>query len=156
MEKRNDELMSLLKQRGWTLAVAESLTGGMIASSLCQVSGASQVFVDGVISYSNLSKVRRLGVQQETLDKYTAVSAETAKEMAEGVRRCLGTDVGLSSTGVAGPDAFDADGNPKGLYYIGLAYGEESYVREFHAEGERNEIRQEAAENALAFLLEIL
>ena len=156
MEQLNVKIIDLLKQRGLKLATAESLTGGMIASELCAVSGASDVFLDGVVSYSNLSKIRRLGLAQETLDKYTAVSAETASAMAKGVRQCLGTDVGLSSTGVAGPDAYDADGNPKGLYYIGISCDQETYVREFRVSGGRNEIRQKAMESALSFLLEVL
>ena len=156
MEELNNRLMDLLKRRGITLATAESLTGGMIASELCAVSGASEVFLEGVVSYTNQSKIRRLGVKQTTLVEYTAVSAAVAEEMAIGVRQCLDTDIGLSSTGVAGPDAFDSDGNPRGLYYIGISYGEKTCIREFRVEGERNEIRKKATESALAFLLEML
>ena len=123
-----ETLSRLLRQRGLTLAAAESCTGGLIAKRMTDLPGASQVFRGGVVSYTNEVKVAVLGVRQETLDRFGAVSAETAREMAEGVRRITGADIGLSVTGVAGPDP-DERGTPVGIVYIGLAAPEGTFCR---------------------------
>ena len=100
-------LVVTLKARGLTLAAAESCTGGLAAKRLTDVPGASAVFLGGVVSYTNGVKERVLHVPHETLETYSAVSEQTARAMAEGVRRLTGADVGLSVTGVAGPDRDD-------------------------------------------------
>ncbi len=110
----------LLKSQKATLAVAESCTGGLICDRITNISGSSEYFMGGVIAYSNAEKTARLGVSPETLARHGAVSEETAKEMAAGVRRTTGTDFGLSTTGIAGPTGA-TPGKPVGLVYVGLA-----------------------------------
>ena len=110
MEKR---VIEKLRERGLLLATAESCTGGLCAKRLTDVAGASQVFCGGVVSYTNDVKMRLLGVKEETLAQFGAVSGETAREMAEGVRKATGADVAVSVTGVAGPSS-DEMGNVVG------------------------------------------
>ena len=121
-------LEGLLKEKGLTLGTAESCTGGLMAKRLTDLSGASQVFKGGIVSYTNEVKHHVLGVPQELLDQYGAVSAPVAEAMAEGARRVLGCDIGLSSTGVAGPDKDDR-GNEVGTMFVGIATPEGTYVR---------------------------
>jgi len=111
---------ALLKEKKATVAVAESCTGGMIASMLTDISGSSDYFLFGGVTYSNEAKSRVLGVLPETLEKYGAVSEETVREMAEGVRRVAGADYGLSTSGIAGPTGGTPD-KPVGTVCIGLA-----------------------------------
>ena len=111
---------ALLREKRLTLAAAESCTGGLIAKRMTDLSGASQIFMGGVVSYTNQVKARVLGVPQALLDEYGAVSEPVARAMAEGVRRITGADVGVSVTGVAGPDRDDR-GNEVGTVYIALA-----------------------------------
>lgn len=132
------------------LAVAESCTGGLVASKLVEYAGISSVFIEGAVTYTNDAKIRRLGVLKSTLDKYTAVSPETAAEMAEGIAKASGADIGLSTTGVAGPGP--SEGKPEGLVYIGLYINGETHVKELHLAGKRNVIRERAAYSALDFL----
>ena len=110
----------LLKERGLTVALAESCTGGNIANLLTNISGSSEFFERGVISYSNGSKVEMLKVDEEALSQFGAVSLEVAMQMAEGIRRISGTDLGLSVTGILGPTGAVA-GKPVGLVYIGIS-----------------------------------
>ena len=110
----------LLTENGLTLAAAESCTGGLIAERMTNLPGASNVFMGGVVSYTNTVKANVLGVPQELLDEFGAVSEPVAKAMAEGVRMATGSDLGVSVTGVAGP-ASDDRGNPVGTVYVGLA-----------------------------------
>ena len=124
-------LEGLLKEKGLTLGTAESCTGGLMAKRLTDLSGASQVFKGGIVSYTNEVKHNVLGVPQELLDQYGAVSAPVAEAMAEGARRVLGCDIGLSSTGVAGPDKDDR-GNEVGTMFVGIATPEGTYVRPLH------------------------
>lgn len=138
----------LLHQRGLTLSTAESCTGGLAAKRITDLPGASQVFRGGVVCYTNEVKRDVLGVPQETLDEYGAVSAETAKALALGARRVLGSDLALSVTGVAGPDPDDR-GNPVGLVYIGLAAGDQVWVKETRLGQARDRIRNSAALTAL-------
>ena len=111
---------SLLREKGRTLAAAESCTGGLIAKRMTDLPGASQVFLGGVVSYTNFVKANVLGVPQALLEEYGAVSEPVARAMAEGVRRITGADYGVSVTGVAGPDS-DERGNPVGTVFIGLS-----------------------------------
>lgn len=118
-----------LRERGWTIALAESCTGGLCAKRITDISGASEVFAYGCVTYSNEAKMRLLGVSQDTLDRFTAVSAETALEMARGVRKLAGADVGLSFTGYAGPGGGTGE-HPVGTVFIGLsAPGVETVLR---------------------------
>ena len=118
----------LLAQRGLTLGVAESCTGGLMAKRLTDVPGASKVFKGGIVSYTNQVKAGILGVPQELLDQFGAVSAQVAQAMAEGARRVLGCDIALSSTGVAGPDRDDW-GNEVGTMFVAIATPDGSFVR---------------------------
>jgi len=111
-----------------TIAVAESCTGGLIANRITNVSGSSEVFINGLVAYSNESKVRLLGVSEATLERHGAVSEEVAREMAEGVRARSKTDLALSTTGIAGP-AGGTPEKPVGLVYIGFATSKETVVQ---------------------------
>ncbi len=113
-----EKVVSLLKEKGETVAFAESCTGGLCAKRITDISGASEIFHCGVVSYSNDIKHKILGVGEETLDRYTAVSEETAKEMAEGIRQLSGADYGVSITGYAGP----GDEEEVGLIYIAVSH----------------------------------
>ncbi len=117
--KPAQELTETLIKKHRTIATAESCTGGLISKMITDAAGASEVFHCGVCSYSNDIKESILGVKRETLEKYGAVSSQTALEMAQGVRRIAGADIGLSTTGIAGPGGGSAD-KPVGLVYIGL------------------------------------
>ncbi len=139
---------ALLREHGATLAVAESCTGGMIASKLVSVPGISAYFIEGVVTYSNDAKIRRLGVRPETLAAHTAVSAETAREMAEGIRRTSGASLGVATTGIAGPDGGTVE-QPVGLVYIALASESGTAVQELRLTGSRERIRNVASLHAL-------
>lgn len=148
----NDEALAhivarLLREQGKTIAVAESLTGGMIADKLVEIPGISKHFVEGAVLYSNAAK-ERLGVSSATLCAYSAVSEQTAKEMARCMRLHAGSDIAVSTTGVAGPGADEA-GNPEGLIYIGIA--DETGERAFKLQtgGNRQRTRMYACLSAL-------
>ena len=143
---------ALLKDRGLTVGTAESCTGGLLAKLLTDLPGSSAVFRGGVVSYTNGVKAGLLGVPQDLLDRYGAVSPQVAEAMAQGAKAALGCDIALSSTGVAGPDADDR-GNPIGLVYLGLAWGDQCRVTEFRAGPvERERVRRQAAQTALDLL----
>ena len=137
-----------LKARGVTFAAAESCTGGRVAERITALPGVSSVYRGGVVSYWTSVKAAVLGVPQETLDQYGAVSEETARAMAEGVRRLTGSDLSVSVTGLAGPDGDDR-GNPVGTVYLGLSLPGETLVRRLALGGDRPRIRLLAASNAL-------
>lgn len=145
----------LLLAQKKTIAVAESCTGGMITSKLIEYPGISNVLLEGCVTYSNDAKMRRLGVQAETLEKYTAVSEQTAAEMAEGVAKTSGADIGIATTGIAGPDG-GTEEHPVGLVYIGLYINGKTTVTKYHYAGKRNKIRARATMNALNLLREAL
>ena len=140
---------------GRTLSVAESCTGGGIGASLTAVSGASRVFVGGVISYTNAVKNRILGVNQEILDEFGAVSAPVARAMASGVRELMQCDVAVSVTGLAGLGGDDF-GNPVGTVFIGYADENQALAKEYHFDGDRDSVRNQAVRAALELILEVL
>lgn len=154
MVKQSLSAEVLTRLAGKRLATAESLTGGGIGQAITSVSGASAVFAGGVISYTNEVKHKVLGVSVEILDTCGAVSAPVAKAMAQGVRRCLGVDVAVSVTGLAGPDG-DAFGNPVGMVFIGYADGRTAFAREYHFDGDRAQVREQTIEAALGLVLEM-
>ncbi len=117
-----------LMSRGLTIAAAESCTGGMFGAALTDIPGISAVFDRSLVTYSNQAKIDELGVRPETLEKYGAVSEQTALEMAEGVRKKAGTDIGISVTGIAGPDG-GTEEKHVGLVYIGLSFGNQCICR---------------------------
>jgi len=138
-------------KKALTISTAESCTGGMIASKLIEVPGISENFIEGIVSYSNEAKIKRLKVKKETLEKYGAVSEEVAREMLEGLK----TDIGISTTGIAGPGGGTKD-KPVGLVYIGIKVKDEVKIFRRELKGDRNKIRQRAMMHALYNLLKIL
>ena len=141
------KIVAALAARGENVGCAESLTGGLLSDAFVQVPGASQVFMGGIVAYDEGRKISLLGVSPGTLEAYTAVSAQTAREMAEGARRRLGVDYALATTGYAGPDGEDV-----GLVYVALAGPEGTRARECRFSGSRAEIREQAVQAALNLL----
>jgi nicotinamide-nucleotide amidase len=155
-EKEEEKLIEtlvaeLLVKHKLTISTAESCTGGLLAGRLINYPGISSAFLEGVITYSNEAKMKRLGVKRETLEKYGAVSKETAKEMVEGLVESTGTDVGISVTGIAGPGGGSLE-KPVGLVYIGFSIKGRSFIRRFNFIGNRDEVRQQTVFNALEVL----
>lgn len=149
LEKR---LSEVLRSKNLKISLAESCTGGLISHRITNVSGSSDYFERGVIAYSNNSKTELLGVSKVILESFGAVSSETAKAMAEGVRRLSNTDLGLSVTGIAGP----LGGTPKkpvGLVYIGLSSSKSTIVKEHRFQGSRDEVKEQSSEEALKMVL---
>ena len=145
----------LLTERGLTLAVAESCTGGLLGHRLTNVPGSSTYFLGGIVAYSYDAKERLLGVRHNTLYDHGAVSEPTALEMAQGVRRMLGSDIGLSVTGIAGPGG-GLPGKPVGLTWIGLSARDHDEARRFIWNLDREGNKMESAEAALAMALDYL
>ncbi len=141
----------ILVERNLTISTAESCTGGLIAAKFINYPGISSVFLDGAVTYSNEAKMHRLNVKKETLDKFGAVSEETAREMAEGIAKTSGTDIGLSTTGIAGPDG-GSEEKPVGLVYVGLYIKGDVFVKKLQLSGERNKVRNRAAVSAIDYL----
>ena len=146
-----------LTQKGMTVGCAESCTGGMIAEMLTDVSGASAVFAGGLVTYTNAIKIKLLGVSADTIHRYTEVSEQTVREMAEGARRTLGTDFAVATTGYAGPTGGTAE-NPVGTVYVGIAApnGTASLRLSYSASKSRDYIRTAAARRALMELLKTI
>lgn len=140
-----------LISKNLTISTAESCTGGMLASTLINYPGISKVFLEGAVTYSNEAKIKRLGVKKETLDKYGAVSEETAREMALGIAKTSETNIGLSTTGLAGPDGGTKE-KPVGLVYIGLSINGEVRVKKLNLQGDRQKIRIRTVMNILDWL----
>lgn len=150
-----EKLVSLLVEKGLTVTTAESCTGGMIASQIVNVSGASEVFNAGFITYANSAKEAYAGVLSETLQTYGAVSSQVALEMARGVAKTAGAEVGISVTGIAGPGGGSVE-KPVGLVYIGCHVCGKTDYKEFHFTGDRLTIRQNSAKEAINFAVEML
>tara|TARA_B100001971_G_C18083582_1_gene479644 strand:- start:232 stop:711 length:480 start_codon:yes stop_codon:yes gene_type:complete len=142
------EIGILLINQDITLSVAESCTGGNIASVITSVPGSSNYFQGGIIAYSNDVKIKQLNVCLEDLKKYSAVSKKVVIQMAEGVKQQFQTDFSLSTSGYAGPEGDDV-----GLVFIAVARPKKTLVKEFFFEGSRNEIIKQITSSALTFLL---
>ncbi len=156
------ELKEILKRKGLTVSTAESCTGGMVASRIVNVPGSSEYFMGGVVAYDNSVKMKVLNVKAETLLKYGAVSEETAREMALGVKELLGTDCSISTTGIAGPTGGTPE-KPEGLTFIGICYKNRVEVFKFIFEDKdpdpvkrRNNRRRKAAKKAIQLLIKML
>jgi nicotinamide-nucleotide amidase len=159
-------VVSKLCERGLTLATAESCTGGLVGKRITEIAGCSEVYLGGVISYANSVKLSQLGVSEETLQKYGAVSEETALEMCEGAAKSLGADIGISTTGIAGPDGGSTE-KPVGLVYVGVYFDDKksgetirraiklNLARRMYKD-EREMIRYMASSNALREILKLL
>lgn len=141
----------ILCDKRLTISTAESCTGGMIAEKLISYPGISKVYLEGMVTYSNESKIRRLGVKKETLEKYGAVSEQTAKEMAEGIARESGSNIAIVTTGIAGPGG-GTEEKPVGLVYVALSINGELKVKKFNFQGDRDKVRVRATMNALDWL----
>ncbi|MBQ2811803.1 MAG: nicotinamide-nucleotide amidohydrolase family protein [Clostridia bacterium] len=153
-----EKAVELLLVHGKKLALAESCTGGYIAKRITDIPGSSAVFECGVVSYSNEVKINLLGVNPETIEKYTEVSTQTAAEMAEGVRRLSGADFALSVTGISGPGGA-SEGKPVGLAYIGFSHEGGTTVKELRTgkkENSRDYNRYVTASTALHILIDYL
>ena len=144
-----------LLAKGYTVTTAESCTGGLIAATLINVSGISEIYREGYITYSNESKEKLLLVSGETLRNYGAVSEQTAREMAEGAARAAKAEAALSATGIAGPGGGTAE-KPVGLVYIGCYLNGKTTVKECRFTGNRMENRLHTVETALEMLKERL
>ena len=144
----NTVVANLLIENKLTITIAESLTGGKISSMLVEKSGISEAFLEGIVCYSNKSKINTLGVREETLAKFGAVSEEVAKEMALGAAKRLGADFAVATTGIAGPNS-DESGKPVGLTYIGIYAQGDISVKECLFTGDRELIRYRTSVEAL-------
>ena len=144
----NTVVANLLIENKFTISIAESLTGGKISSMLVEKSGISEALLEGIVCYSNKSKINTLGVREETLEKFGAVSEEVAKEMVLGVAKCLGADFAVATTGIAGPNS-DGSGKPVGLVYIGIYAQGDISVKECLFTGDRELIRYRTSVEAL-------
>jgi len=144
----NNALSKLLITKSLTISIAESCTGGLIGHIITGAPGSSDYFLGGIISYSNQAKCDLLGVSRGTLEKYGAVSGQTAKEMAAGVKVRFKSDIGLSVTGIAGPDGGTVE-KPVGTVFMGVSFDEEPVSIKYLFRGNRAEIKQQTAETAL-------
>lgn len=147
-----ERISRAMAEKGRTAAVAESLTGGLISSEIVRVPGVSAWFTEGIVTYTDAAKTRRLDVSEELLAEHTAVSAEAAKAMAEGALRFSGAGAAVSATGIAGPGP-DELGREAGLVFIGGATERGCVSRELKLSGGRLDIRRSAAYEALKLLL---
>ncbi|HAK42194.1 MAG TPA: competence/damage-inducible protein A [Clostridium sp.] len=146
-----DVIGEMLVNRGLTISTAESCTGGMVSSRLINYPGISQSLLEGVVTYSNEAKMNRINVKKEILEKFGAVSHEVALQMAEGVAKTSGADIGISTTGVAGPGGGTAE-KPVGRVYVGLYYKGKITTKELNLVGDRQKIREKATINILDML----
>lgn len=153
--ERLDKISFQLKSQNLTLATAESCTGGLIAHTLTNISGSSDYFERGVVSYSNKSKIELLGVPESLLTEYGAVSEQVAKAMAEGIRNNSKVDIGIATTGIAGPTGGTKD-KPVGLVYIAVSTQEETYVKKFLFNGDRLQNKESGCDAALNMLYDHL
>ncbi|MCK9224170.1 MAG: nicotinamide-nucleotide amidohydrolase family protein [Candidatus Muirbacterium halophilum] len=149
-----ENAVNFLKENKLTLSIAESCTGGMICSSIVDIPGSSEVFLEGCITYSNKAKISRLNVNSNTLEKYGAVSSKTACEMAEGIALTSNSNIGISTTGIAGPTGGSSK-KPVGLVYIGLYYKDKVQCFKYIFTGDRNLIRCMATLKALDLIYNI-
>ncbi len=151
MKDISTKIVSALMERKLTISTAESCTGGLIAKSITDVSGASSVFWGGVVSYDNSVKENVLGVESKTLETVGAVSYDTACQMAKGVKNVINTDIGISTTGIAGPGGGTPE-KPVGTVYVAIAYKDtvEGFLLSIDSTLSRDEIRQEATRQLLA------
>lgn len=148
-------VVDLLIEKNLTLAAAESCTGGLFSKEVTEIAGASKIFDRGIVTYSNQAKVSELGVKNETIASFGAVSMQTAYEMADGIRKVSNTDIGISVTGIAGPTGATAD-KPVGLVYIGISINDAIKVRELRLQGDRTENRTNSMLNMFELIYEFI
>ncbi|WP_230397215.1 CinA family protein [Novisyntrophococcus fermenticellae] len=148
-------VVRLMKEKKLTLTTVESCTGGAISARIVNVPGASDVFMQGFVTYSNEAKHHLAGVRNETLNQFGAVSEQTAREMAEGAVKRTGTDIAVSVTGIAGPGGGTKE-KPVGLVYIGCCCKGETTIKELHLTGSRMQIREQSVVCTLTLLRECI
>ncbi len=149
------EVAHLLTKKRLTISTAESCTGGLIAHRLTDIPGSSAYFMSGMVTYSDQAKIDLLGVKPKTLEEYGAVSQEVAKEMAEGVKDKIDTDIGISTTGIAGPGGGSAE-KPVGTVYIAISTDDGTSTKKFKFSGDRWQVKKQTSEFALESILELL
>lgn len=148
------EVVKKLKEKNLTIATAESLTAGLLSSKLAEIEGASKVFKGGIVAYQNEVKENILNIDSKTIDKYSSVSREVAILMAENVRKKLKTDLGVSTTGVAGPGLV---GDKKiGTVFVAISFSEHNMCLELNLSGDRQSIREESCRKLFELILEKL
>ena len=153
MENVAKKAVDILREKKLTVATAESCTGGLVSAKITSVSGSSEVISFSMVTYSNEAKIQKLGVKGETIDAFGAVSEQTAREMAENIRRLADADFGISVTGVAGPSM--SEGKAVGVVFIALATEKKTSVEQLKAAPlTRDEVRENAANRALGMLFE--
>ena len=155
MANLEKEIGGLLREKGLTLGVVESATGGLISHRITNIPGSSDYYKGAVTAYSNETKINVVGVKEETIKKYGSVSSQVAEEMAAGGRKLLAVDICLSDTGIAGPGGATS-GKPVGLFYIGLSHQGWTYSQKHNFRGDREQNKQSAADAALSWLKEYL
>ncbi len=155
IDTKEIQLGRLLSESGLTISVAESFTGGMIGHVITNAPGSSRYFQGGVIAYANEVKIELLGVSEQTLIDHGAVSKETVLEMARGVRAALNSDIGISSSGIAGPDGGSAE-KPVGLAWIGLSASHTEYAEQFLFPGDRLQIKEQGVQTAIQRVIDFL
>ncbi len=149
-----EKLGEILLRKNLKIAVAESCSGGLIGHRITNIPGASRYFLGDIVAYDNEVKINVLGVPREVIVKYGAVSEECAKYMAEGVKKLLGADISVATTGIAGPTG-GTEKKPVGLVYMAVSYRTVK-VRKYLFKGNRLEIKNQTAENAMKFVAEVL
>ena len=149
------EIGDLLRRKGFTLGLVESATGGLISHLITSIPGSSDYYKGSITAYSNETKVKIVGVEENIINRYGAVSSQVAEEMAAGGRRVLAVDICLADTGIAGPGGATT-GKPAGLFYIGLSSQSGTFVRKHNFHGDREQNKRSAAEAALGWLREYL
>ncbi len=147
-DRMESVVVNLLREKGRTLSVAESCTGGLVSNRITNVPGASDVLLEGCVTYSNQAKIARLGVSPKTLKTYGAVSRQTALEMAEGIRKTSKSDIGIATTGIAGPGGGSPQ-KPVGLVHIAIADQNGASAKELHLDGDRILIKNGAVMHLL-------
>jgi nicotinamide-nucleotide amidase len=155
MPSLEQEIGELLREKKLTLGAVESATGGLISHLITNIPGSSDYYLGSITSYSNEIKMKLAGVKSTTLEKYGAVSAQVAEEMAQGGRKALGVDVCIADTGIAGPGGETPD-KPVGLFYLGISHKGGTFARKHIFTGSREENKQAAAVTALKWVKEYL
>ena len=150
-----EEIGVLLRQKGLTLGVVESATGGLLSHRITNIAGSSDYYKGSVTAYSNRVKIGVVGVNEATINQYGAVSPQIAEEMAQGGRKILGADICIADTGIAGPGGTSAE-KPVGLFYLSLSHGERTFSQQHNFQGDREQNKQSAAEASLQWLKEYL
>ncbi len=155
MANLEQEVGTLLRQKRLTLGIVESATGGLISHLITNIPGSSDYYKGSVTAYSNEAKIKVVGVKEDTINKYGAVSHQVAEEMAQSGRKILAADICLADTGIAGPSGA-TPGKPVGLFYIGLSHQAGTYSQKHNFQGNREQNKQSATEAALTWLKEYL